>query len=51
MSVRPAEQMLPPARTEADAKALRAFWRGFVLGVVAGIPLLRMAYLWGAWWS
>lgn len=33
MSVRPAEQMLPPTRTEADAKALRAFWRGVICGV------------------
>lgn len=38
MSIRPTDAMLPPPRSEADAKAIRAFWRGMFCGfVLAGV--------------
>lgn len=40
MSIRPTESMLPPRQTEADRKAVRAFWRGasifWLVGFVVG---------------
>lgn len=49
MTIRPTDALLPPVATEADRKPVRAFWRGFILGMIAMVPLLRAAFLWGTW--
>jgi hypothetical protein len=37
MTFRPTDHILPPLPAEADRKAVRAFWRGAVLGWLVGV--------------
>lgn len=46
MTIRNAEARLKPKPSEADRKALRAFWRGVAGGMILMLPLFA-AVLWG----